>query len=331
MRDRDSGGMRRRRRRFDDEDDPYDGFGRYDDDPYVGYGPSDEDDPGVVTHRRAAPSDLDGDPRGPDTGDRWTSWDAAGVLHGPEPRPQWVLTEGAAVDTELGILKTGKEADVYLVERAVPETGRSTLLAAKRYRDAGHRLFHRDAGYLEGRRVRESRQNRAMAKRTAFGKQLIASQWAFAEFVALGRLWELGNQVGGVRVPYPVQLLGTELMLEFIGEPDGTAAPRQAQLRPSGEELADLWRQLMEALAVLARAGLAHGDLSPFNVLIHRGQLVLIDLPQVVDVVSNPQGREFLARDVRVMATWFAARGLPVDRADPLALTGMLLADAGIR
>jgi RIO kinase 1 len=187
-------------------------------------------------------------------------------------------------------------------------------------------MFHRDAGYQEGRRTRKSRDTRAMAKRTAYGRDIAAGKWAIAEFDALSLFWTLGAPV-----PYPVQLSGTELMLEFIGEPDGTAAPRLAQLRPSGEELADLWRQLMEALAVLARAGLAHGDLSPFNVLIHRGQLVLIDLPQVVDVVSNPQGREFLARDVRVMATWFAARGLPVDRADPLALTGMLLADAGIR
>ena len=108
-------------------------------------------------------------------------------------------------------------------ERAVPETGRSSLLAAKRYRAPEHRLFHRDAGYLEGRRVRRSRETRAMANRTSFGREAIAGQWASAEFAALSRLWE-----EGAAVPYPVQLLGTELMLEFIGDPDGTAAPRLA-------------------------------------------------------------------------------------------------------
>src|SRR5690242_20871349 len=139
----------------------------------------------------------------PETGDNWSSWGAA--FHGPEPRPAWVRTEHAAVDDELGMLKTGKEADVYLVRRHVPATGASSMLAAKRYRDGDHRLFHRDAGYLEGRRVRRSRENRAMANRSSFGKDLIAGQWAVAEFAALGRLWEIGQETGLVTVPYPVQ------------------------------------------------------------------------------------------------------------------------------
>jgi RIO kinase 1 len=245
------------------------------------------------------------------------------VLHGPDPWPDWVITELAAFDTELGVLKTGKEADVFLMERSVPDTDRSVLMAAKRYRAPEHRLFHRDAGYLDGRRVRESRLNRAMANRTSFGREVIAGQWAAAEFAALGRLWALG-----VAVPYPVQLLGTEVMLEFIGDPDGAAAPRLAQTRPDREELADLWEQLVGALATLARAGLAHGDLSAFNLLVHHGRLVMIDLPQVVDVVSNPAGREYLSRDVHVVAKWFTARGLDVD-AD--RVLDDLMSDAGIR
>ncbi|SCE92617.1 RIO kinase 1 [Micromonospora viridifaciens] len=266
----------------------------------------------------------------PDLEDRWSSWDEA--VHGPEPHPGWLVTELAARDTELGVLKTGKEADVHLVRRAVPGTDRSCLLAAKRYRDAQHRLFHRDAGYLEGRRVRRSRENRAMAGRTAFGRQMIAGQWAAAEFAALARLWEIGAASGRIAVPYPVQLLGTELMLEFVGDAEeGQAAPRLAQLRPDAAELRDLWEQLVDALVVLARAGYAHGDLSPYNLLVHRGRLVMIDLPQVVDVVANPQGPDFLARDVRVVGTWFAARGLPVGDADPAELTGRLLREAGLR
>src|SRR5579863_8744436 len=197
-------------------------------------------------------------------GDRWSTWDqSTPTERGPRPHPEWVVTELAAVDTELGILKTGKEADVYLLRRGVPG-GRSCLLAAKRYRDAQHRLFHRDAGYLEGRRTRESRTNRAVANRSAFGREAIAGQWAGAEFGALARLY-----AAGVPVPYPAQILGTELLLEFIGSAEGTAAPRLAETRPDAAELAALWDQLVQALVDLARDGLAHGDLSAFNLLVH--------------------------------------------------------------
>ena len=249
-------------------------------------------------------------------GDRWSTWDQSMPLErGPKPHPKWLVTDLAAVDSELGVLKTGKEADVYLIRRHVPGTDKSCLLAAKRYRDAEHRLFHRDAGYLEGRRVRESRVNRATASRSAFGKQMIAGQWANAEFAALGRL-----HGARVPVPYPVQVTGTEVLLEFIGDADGTAAPRLAETRPDDKLLASLWEQFTAALDTLARHGLAHGDLSPYNLLVHQGRLVLIDLPQVVDVIAHPTGRDFLARDARNVATWFAARGLPAADPDALAL-----------
>jgi RIO kinase 1 len=243
---------------------------------------------------------------GPEAGDRWSTWDLSTAgERGPTPYPDWVVTELAAVDTELGIVKTGKEADVHLVRRGVPPSGPSCLLAAKRYRDAGHRMFHRDSAYREGRRVRQSRDNRAMAKGTAVGRQMIADQWARAEFAALCQLHQ-----AGVPVPYPVQLLGTEVMQEFIGEADGTAAPRLAETRPEPAELAGLWRQLVRALTTLAGLGLAHGDLSAYNLLVHHGRLIMIDLPQVVDVIANPRGAEFLERDAANVARWFTARGL---------------------
>ena len=285
----------------------------------------DDDEPEPRRHRPPAPALLDGrgdtDIDGPPAGDRWSTWD--GAAHGPRPRPAWVITEHAAVDTELGVLKTGKEADVHLLERAVPGTERRVLLAAKRYRTAEHRMFHRDAGYLEGRRVRRSRETRAMARRTGFGRDLLSGQWAAAEFAALARLW-----ADGVAVPYPVQLDGSELLLEFVGTPDGAAAPRLAQLRPDPDLLADLWRQLGAALRGLARHGLTHGDLSAYNLLVDGTRLVLIDLPQVVDVVGNPQGPAFLARDVARVAEWFTARGLPSGIADDLL--GDLCAELGI-
>lgn len=267
------------------------------------------------------PADLDprsGHDTGPDPdAPSWSTWDVA--EHGPDPVPAWVVTELAAHDEDLGVLKTGKEADVHLLRRAVPGTD-GCLLAAKRYRPPEHRMFARDGGYVEGRRVRRSREMRAMARRTGVGRELLAGQWAAAEFAALGRLW-----LAGAAVPYPVQLHGTEVLLEFIGH-DGVAAPRLAATRPGPVELADQFEQLRTALTVLARHGWAHGDLSAYNVLVEDGRLVLIDLPQVVDVVANPNGQDFLRRDCVNICTWFTARGLSPELADPEELFAVLVA-----
>ena len=240
-------------------------------------------------------------------GDRWSTWDQSSpTQRGPLPYPDWLITDLAATDTELGILKTGKEADVFLLRRAVPDTDRSCLLPANPYRQAENRLFHRDSEYLDGRRVRESRDNRAMARRTATGRAMIAAQWAAAEFAALGTLHQ-----AGVPVPYPVQVSDTEILLEFI-EASRTQGGRAAlaETRPRGAELAGLWDQLVRALRVLADLGLAHGDLSAYNLLVHRGRLVMIDLPQVIDVIAHPRGAEFLDRDAANVASWFGSRGL---------------------
>ena len=274
----------------------------------------------VGAERHDRQGDEEGD--GPPEGDRWSTWaDVVAGLRGPDPVPDWLVTSPAAVDHERGILKTGKEAEVFLVERAVPD-GPGCLLAAKRYRQADHRAFQRDAAYTEGRRVRRSRETRAMATRTAFGRDLIAQQWAAAEFAVLDRLWR-----AGAPVPYPVSLAGRELLLEFVGDPDGSAAPRLAQVRPTPGELRDLWSQCVDAVVTMARLGYAHADLSPYNLLIHAGRLVVIDLPQAVDVVANPRGPEFLHRDAVNVARWFTARGHPVDSDE---LTGLLLAEAGL-
>jgi RIO kinase 1 len=290
----------------------------------------DDDDPTSVKRtrgRRALPSietfdATDGLPEG----DRWSTWDQSiPTQRGPRPYPHWLVTDLAAVDTELGILKTGKEADVFLLRRGVPGTDRACLLAAKRYRSADHRMFHRDADYLEGRRTRDSRENRAAATLTAFGRQLIAGQWAGAEFAALARL-----SAAGIPVPYPVQILGTELLLEFIGSPDGTAAPRLAETRPDPASLASLWGQMVDSLVALARDGLAHGDLSAYNVLVYDGRLVMIDLPQVVDVIANPRGAFFLTRDAGNIGRWFGQHGLSGVRPEPADLGALLCREARV-
>ncbi|MFL6142126.1 MAG: serine protein kinase RIO [Labedaea sp.] len=317
--------------------DPYDAYDNFGDDPRPARSrrkPRFDDEPqpgrtGRLTEgerkrlTKARDDALTAASELPPGADRWSTWPDG--EQGPHPRPDWLITELAAVDRELGVLKTGKEADVHLLERSLPGTDRSCLMAAKRYRSNEHRMFHRDAGYLEGRRVKESRQMRAMAQRTAFGRNLLAEQWSVAEFAALSRLWALG-----VPVPYPVQRNGTELLLEFLDDGEGGAAPRLAQLRPDPAELAELWAQLLAALDLMATLGLTHGDLSAYNILVHRGHLILIDLPQVVDIVANPRGQEFLARDVTNIATWFTSRGLPTNRTDPTTLTGHLLGVAGM-
>ncbi|SDR76042.1 RIO kinase 1 [Nocardioides scoriae] len=247
------------------------------------------------------------DPEGP--GRRWSTWlDVDPLCRGPEPRPDWVVTSRGAVDTDLGILKTGKEGDVFLLERADPhEPDRGVVMAAKRYRGEEHRDFHRSGDYTAGRRTRRTRDARAVAKRSAYGRAVAAGQWAWAEWEALVRLHGLG-----LPVPYPVQLDGTELLMEWITV-DGASAPRLAQTRPDRALLASYHDQLVHVLAELARHGLVHGDLSAYNVLAAGERLVVIDLPQVVDLVANPAGPDFLLRDCTNVCRWFRSRGLPVD------------------
>lgn len=247
-----------------------------------------------------------------DPGAPYSSYDVSG--HGPDPVPDWLITELSARDYRLGVIKTGKEADVSLLERRLPD-GEGCLLAVKTFRTADHRMFHRDAGYLEGRRIKRSRETRAMANRTAFGREMLAGQWATAEFRALSMLW-----TAGARVPYPVQLIGSEMMMEFIGTPEGAAAPRLAATDGSTGDFTDLWHDLVASLEVLAEAGYTHGDLSPYNVLVDEQGCVLIDLPQMVDLVANPQGEEFLRRDCRLIADFFHRRGVLAADAELLAL-----------
>ena len=257
-----------------------------------------------------------------DASQRWSTWwDADPLMRGPEPRPDWVITDRAAVDTELGILKTGKEADVFLLERAVPG-GASVVMAAKRYRDDAHRTFQRATSYTEGRKLRDSREARALAKGSRFGKAVAAAQWANAEWTSLKRCWLLG-----LPVPYPVQLVGTELLMEWITH-DGETAPRLAQTRPSPDLLDEYFRQLREVLATMARHGIVHGDLSAYNVLAAGESLVVIDLPQVVDLAVNPNAMDFLLRDCTNLCSWFRSKGLDPDLADEHAMFSDVLAGA---
>ena len=257
---------------------------------------------------------------------RWSTWLAVEPLcRGPEPRPDWVVTDQAAIDTELGVLKTGKEADVFLLERAV-EGGPSVVMAAKRYRGNEHRNFHRNAAYTEGRRGRDSREARAAAKGSRFGRAVAAGQWANAEWESLKLCWTLG-----LPVPYPVQIDGTELLMEWITvgpDDERETAPRLAQTRPAPDLLMSYFAQLRESMATMAQHGIVHGDLSAYNLLAAGERLVIIDLPQVVDLVGNPQGMDFLLRDCANVCGWFRSKGLDPEIADEHSLFSDVLATA---
>lgn len=247
-----------------------------------------------------------------------TSW----LIADPEPYDEY----------DLGSLKTGKEADVFLVER-VASDGRSCLLAHKRYRPRtvaykgelqalGFQRaanFVNDRAYRDGRSIGNSRDRRAAAKRTRYGKTVLRQDWPDNEFAMLERL-----AAAGVTVPFPVARTSDGVLMQYIGD-RGMAAPRLVQSglsRASAERAAAL---LVENLQRMAEARVVHGDLSVYNLLWWEDCLWIIDVPQAVDVSANAQAFEFLHRDLTNVAGWFRARGVDFD---PERLFGELVARA---
>jgi RIO kinase 1 len=247
--------------------------------------------------------------------------------------PAW-LTNGElpVIDEVLGVLKTGKEAEVFVVERRTADDQHRVLLAHKRYRPmkvgkgelegAGFtraRSFTNDVVHHEGRRLRYSRDQRAVERMTDYGKRLLAERWLGQELETLERAF-----AAGATVPYPVEFTGDGMLMQLIGDELG-AAPRLVNARLSSTEVATAYAQLLEELSLLTRASLVHADLSPFNVLWWEGRLWIIDFPQAVDLVTNPHGFDLLHHDVTTMCTWFARHGVDTDAEEVFAT---LLADA---
>lgn len=243
--------------------------------------------------------------------DEASTYQLVGTQHGPGPVPEWVITEDRARQYQRGLLKTGKEADVYLVERSLED--RTNLLAAKRYRQFEERMFRNDARYRRNRRTGESRVDKALLKGTKVGMAFRAQQWVETEFEVLGRLW-----TAGVSVPYPVQRLGREVMLEYIGD-ETEAAPRLVHFRGEKQDLEDLYRQLIDNLTLMTELGIVHSDLSPYNLLVWEGRLYIIDLPQAVDPLLHPDGMALLERDVLNACGWFQKKGVTTDAGEVLA------------
>ena len=208
-------------------------------------------------------------------------------------RLQALITEGF-IDSVVRQLKSGKEADVYVV-RCGGET-----LAAKVYKDAQQRSFRQAVDYTENRKVRNSREARAMAKGTRFGRAQQEAAWQSAEVDALYRV-----AAAGVRVPWPRNFHDGVLLMELVGDAEGHAAPRLADLDFSADEARRHHAALIGEVVRMLCAGVIHGDLSEFNILMAGDGPVIIDLPQAVDAAGNNHAPRMLMRDVDNLRKFF--------------------------
>jgi len=197
------------------------------------------------------------------------------------------LIDDGVIDEVLRALKSGKEATVYLVRSG------NERRCAKVYRDMGQRSFQKRAQYQEGRKVRGSRQARAMAKSTRFGRREQEASWKNAEVDALYQL-----VAAGVRVPKPFGYFNDVLVMELVTDAAGDPAPRLGEVDLSPEVAREYHRFLVEQVVRMLCLGLIHGDLSEFNVLVGADGPVIIDLPQVVNAAGNNGALAMLERDV---------------------------------
>ena len=197
------------------------------------------------------------------------------------------LVEEGVIDQVLRPLKSGKEAAVYVVRCG------DEIRCAKVYKDLGQRSFQARVQYQEGRKVRGSRQARAIGKASKFGRKEAEEAWKNAEVDALYQL-----AAAGVRVPQPHGYFNGVLVMELITDADGYSAPRLGEVELSAETARAYHRFLMQQVARMLCVGLIHGDLSEYNVLIGPDGPVIIDLPQVVSAAGNNAARQMLRRDV---------------------------------
>ena len=197
------------------------------------------------------------------------------------------LIDDGVIDEVLRPLKSGKEATVYLVR------SNGQTRCAKVYRDMGQRSFQKRAQYQEGRKVRGSRQARAMSKSTRFGRKEQEAAWKNAEVDALYQL-----AAAGVRVPKPYGYFNDVLIMELVTDEAGNPAPRLSEVELSSERAREYHDFLIRQIVRMLSIGLIHGDLSEFNVLIAPEGPVIIDFPQVVNAAGNNGALAMLERDV---------------------------------
>ncbi len=210
------------------------------------------------------------------------------------PKRLLPLVEDGLIDEVLRPLMSGKEAAVYVVRCG------DQLCCAKVYKEASKRSFRQAAEYQEGRKVRNSRDARAMAKGSKYGRREQEEAWQNAEVAALYRL-----DGAGVRVPKPYDFLDGVLLMELVAGADGDAAPRLNDVELSAEQAREYHAFMIRQVVLMLCAGLVHGDLSEFNVLLGPDGPVVIDLPQAVDAAGNNHAFKMLERDVANMNAYF--------------------------
>ncbi len=206
------------------------------------------------------------------------------------------LIEEGLIDTVVRQLMSGKEATVYVV-RCGDETR-----CAKIYKEADQRSFRQAVDYTENRKTKNSRDARAMAKGSKFGRQVQEAAWQSAEVDALYRL-----AAAGVRVPTPYNFLDGVLLMELVANADGDAAPRINDVVFTPEDALRHHASLLAEVVRMLCAGVVHGDLSEFNILLAADGPVIIDLPQAVDAAGNNHAQRMLLRDVANLRAFFGA------------------------
>ncbi len=204
------------------------------------------------------------------------------------------LVEEGLIDTVVRQLMSGKEAMVFVVRQG------DQTLCAKVYKEATNRSFRQAVDYTENRKVKNSRQARAMAKGTKFGREAQEAAWQSAEVDALYRL-----AAAGVRVPTPYQFIDGVLLMELVADADGDAAPRLNDVAFTPDEARTHHASLLQEVVRMLCAGVVHGDLSEFNILLAADGPVIIDLPQAVDAAGNNHAQRMLLRDVTNLKDFF--------------------------
>lgn len=205
------------------------------------------------------------------------------------------LVEDGLVDSVLRQLMSGKEAMVYVVQCG------DEVRCAKVYKEANKRGFHKAVHYTEGRKVKNSRQARAMAKGSRYGREEQEAAWQHAEVDALRQL-----AAAGVRVPVPYDFHEGVLLMELVANEDGEPAPRLNDIDLSEDDARSFHGFLIRQVVRMLCAGIVHGDLSEYNILVDHAGPVIIDLPQAVDAAANNNAKRMLERDVRNLADYFS-------------------------
>ncbi|MES2772069.1 MAG: PA4780 family RIO1-like protein kinase [Pseudomonadota bacterium] len=212
------------------------------------------------------------------------------------PKRLLELVEEGLIDEVIGQLMSGKEATVYIVRCA------EQIRCAKVYKEATQRSFRKNASYQEGRKVKNSRQARAMAKGTRYGRKMEEEVWQNAEVDALYRL-----AAAGVRVPRPHLCFAGVLLMDLVVDAEGNAAPRLNDVVLDEALALQYHALLLDQVVRMLCVGVIHGDLSEYNILVAEDGPVIIDLPQAINAAGNNNAAELFERDVLNLKTYFSA------------------------